>query len=89
MTTAIENLITKSAEAAGQARKFADSALKTVRARVESSNIDGEQFAAHGLAWVSTYASALEQMAGWGARLEEAGNFGQLEKLILQAAMGE
>ena len=89
MSNIIENLIPKSVAAAGQARAFANAALESVRATLADSSIDDEQFAAHGLAWVSTYASALEQMAGWAERLESAGNFGNLEKLILQSAFGE
>ncbi|MCK5546306.1 MAG: acyl-CoA dehydrogenase, partial [Rhodospirillaceae bacterium] len=85
----IENPIPKSVEAAKQARKFAGGALEAVREKVSNSDIDSEQFAAHGLAWVSTYAAALEQMAGWAERLDGAGNFGELEKLILQSAFGE
>lgn len=89
MTVIMDNLITKSVEAAGQAREFASDATAAVAAKVAASTIDDEQFAAHGLAWVATYASALEQLAGWGQRLESAGNLGDLEKLILQAGMGE
>ncbi|MCK5166240.1 MAG: acyl-CoA/acyl-ACP dehydrogenase [Rhodospirillaceae bacterium] len=89
MSNIIENLIPKSVEAAGQARAVANGALESVRATLAGSSIDDEQFAAHGLAWVATYASALEQMAGWAERLESAGNFGELEKLILQSAFGE
>ena len=57
--------------------------------RVDSKLIDNEQFAAHGLSWAATYVEALRQMHGWGGRLQVAGNFGELEQLILQAAYGE
>jgi len=57
--------------------------------RVDSALIDAEQFAAHGLSWAATYVEALRQMRGWADRLQEAGNFGELEQLILQSAYGE
>ena len=57
--------------------------------RVDSALIDAEQFAAHGLSWAATYVEALRQMLGWAGRLQGAGNFGELEQLILQSAYGE
>ena len=57
--------------------------------RVDSKLIDANQFAAHGLSWAATYVEALRQMLGWGQRLDRNGNFGELEKLILQSAYGE
>ncbi len=57
--------------------------------RVDSRLIDSEQFAAHGLSWAATYVEALRQMLGWGERLQAAGNFGEVEQLILQSAYGE
>ena len=85
----IDDVISKATAAAAQARTFSDNALKSVNKIVAGSDIDAQQFAAHGLAWVATYAAALEQMAGWGERLQSAGKLGELEKLILQSAMGE
>jgi len=38
---------------------------------------------------MATYVAALEQMLGWSKRLEAAGQLGDLERLILQAAFGE
>lgn len=58
-------------------------------ARVSAPLIDEHQFAAHGLSWMATYVEGLRQMLGWAERLEAAGNFGELEQLILQAAFGE
>ena len=57
--------------------------------RVDATLIDAEQFAAHGLSWAATYVEALRQMLGWAKRLRGAGNFGELEQLILQSAYGE
>ncbi|MDH5490186.1 MAG: acyl-CoA/acyl-ACP dehydrogenase, partial [Rhodospirillaceae bacterium] len=85
----IDDVISKATAAAAQARTFSDNALKSVNKIVVDSDIDTQQFAAHGLAWVATYAAALEQMAMWGERLQSTGKLGELEKLILQSAMGE
>jgi len=57
--------------------------------RVSSVKIDAEQFVAHGYSWAATYVEALKEMLDWGKRLDEAGNLGELETLILQAAFGE
>jgi len=57
--------------------------------RIDSALLDREQFAAHGLAWLEVYRQALHQMRGWAERLDGEGNFGELERLMLQAAFGE
>ena len=57
--------------------------------RVSGAALEAEQAAAHGLAWMATYAEALKEMAGWARRLEAAGAFGEIEALILQIAFGE
>ncbi len=44
---------------------------------------------AHGLAWFATYVEALRQMARWARELEGQKKFGDIERLILQAAFGE
>ncbi len=57
--------------------------------RVDGARLEREQVAAHGFAWFSTYVQALREILGWAERLEAAGEFGELEALILQAAFGE
>ncbi|MEM6678023.1 MAG: acyl-CoA dehydrogenase family protein, partial [Pseudomonadota bacterium] len=57
--------------------------------RVSGRALDAEQEAAHGLAWLATYAESLVQMADWAARLEAAGRFGEIERLVLQIGAGE
>ena len=56
---------------------------------VDAGLMEREQFAAHGLAWLATYAAALAQMLHWAERLEAAGALRELERLMLQAAFGE
>jgi (2S)-methylsuccinyl-CoA dehydrogenase len=60
-----------------------------VRADVQSAGLDACQHQAHGLAWLATYVEALRQMTGWAARLEADGRLGELEALLLTAAVGE
>jgi (2S)-methylsuccinyl-CoA dehydrogenase len=56
---------------------------------VDAAALDIHQFAAHAFAWMATYGESLRQMLGWARRLETAGQFGELESLILHAAFGE
>jgi (2S)-methylsuccinyl-CoA dehydrogenase len=57
--------------------------------RVSSALLDRHQFAAHALAWLSTYVEALGALDDWAARLEQAGRFGPTEALILRIGFGE
>ncbi|WP_299859198.1 acyl-CoA dehydrogenase family protein [uncultured Roseobacter sp.] len=76
-----------------------DSLLVTATARVKTLVTDGDrvsgaliethQTAAHGLAWIATYAQALRQMQNWAEKLEAEGSFGETEQLIHQIAFGE
>ena len=63
-------------------------AMVTRDGRVDSAALDREQFAAHGYAWIATYGEALREMLGWIRGLQENGEDGELERLILQAAFG-
>ncbi|MCX7355107.1 MAG: acyl-CoA dehydrogenase, partial [Alphaproteobacteria bacterium] len=47
------------------------------------------QYAAHGFAWLSTYAAALRELLAWARRLDETGALGETETLILQIGFGE
>ena len=69
--------------------KSALRALVTEDGRVSGALVDQHQTAAHGLAWLATYAEALRQMQAWADRLNEAGTFGEVEALIHQIAFGE
>ncbi len=60
--------------------------------RIAAAGQDGLnacQFAAHGLAWMATYAEALRQMLAWRDRLDEAGTLSPLETTMTEAAFGE
>ncbi|MEM6658484.1 MAG: acyl-CoA dehydrogenase family protein [Pseudomonadota bacterium] len=57
--------------------------------RVSARLVEENQTAAHGLAWLATYAQALRQMHNWATELESQSKFGEVEALILQITFGE
>jgi len=60
-----------------------------VDGRVNGEALEAEQFAAHGFAWMTTYIEGLRQMLDWARRLDQQGNLGELESLMVQCAYGE
>jgi len=70
-------------------------AIASVRARVtregklDSGLIEAEQHAAHGLAWLATYAEALRQSVAYADRLGTQGRFGETEALLTQIGVAE
>ena len=77
------------AESFGAAAERAVARLVAPGGKVDASLLEREQFAAHGYAWLATYVAALREMLHWAERLEAAGQLGELERLMLQAAYGE
>ncbi len=61
----------------------------TVGGRAVSRVFDREQRATHGLAWLATYVEALRQLATYAERLADAGNFGEVEELLVRIGAGE
>ncbi len=61
----------------------------TVAGKVSAGALEEHQFSAHALAWLATYVESLRQMRAWGARVEAAGQFGEMEALLLQIGFGE
>jgi (2S)-methylsuccinyl-CoA dehydrogenase len=57
--------------------------------RVSNAALEADQFAAHGLAWMATYAESLAQLAAWAERLDAEGRLGETERLMLQIGAGE
>ena len=57
--------------------------------RLSAPALEARQFQAHALAWLATYVEALRQLRAWSSRLTEAGQFGPMERLILQIGFGE
>jgi len=72
-----------------QAARDALSPHVLVNGKIDAAAFESRQFAAHGYAWLEVYVQALTQMLGWAERIQDEGKFGELEKLILQAAYGE
>ncbi len=64
-------------------------ALLVKDGRVSGAALEAHQGAAHGLAWLATYAEALRQMQKWAERLTETGQFSEVEALLHQIAFGE
>ena len=63
--------------------------MVTVAGKVSSQALEDHQYAAHALAWLATYTESLRQMQAWAQRLETAGQFSEMEALLLQIAYGE
>ncbi|MFP1643824.1 acyl-CoA dehydrogenase family protein [Pontitalea aquivivens] len=57
--------------------------------KISGAALEADQFAAHALSWLTTYNHSLTQLRAWAGRLAEAGQFGDMEALILQIGFGE
>ena len=57
--------------------------------RISGKALEADQYAAHGLAWIATYAETLTQTAVWAKALDSEGQFGEMEALLMQIGMGE
>ena len=77
------------AEALLERAKQALRAEVVIDGRVSGAAVEANQTACHGLAWLATYVESLRQMDNWATRLQEAGTFGEIERLILQIGFGE
>ena len=69
--------------------KDAVRAKVTKDGKIASALVDAEQRAAHGLAWLATYAESLREMASYAERLTGLGRYGEIERLITEIAFGE
>jgi (2S)-methylsuccinyl-CoA dehydrogenase len=91
----LPDLLTLTAEAIAPVETVFEAALAAVRAmvmengRVSGTLVEQNQTAAHGLAWLATYVESLRQMQHWAGQLNDEGNFGEVEQLLLQIAFGE
>lgn len=79
--TAVETLLAKA--------KAKVAALVMPGGKINSRLLDEQQHAAHGLAWLATYAATLRELANFATRLEAEGKFGETEQLTVQIAAGE
>ncbi|MDE9451386.1 acyl-CoA/acyl-ACP dehydrogenase [Aliiroseovarius sp. Z3] len=91
----IDNLLTLTADALAPVETVFEDAKSSVRAtvregdRISGAKLEEHQAAAHALSWLATYTESLRQMNAWAGRLNDAGQLGEMEKLILQIAFGE
>lgn len=90
------DLVTLAQEAGLAAKALAADATRRVRAglvgtdgRLSPDRLEAEQHAAHGLAWLSTYAEAIVQLGAYAARLAEQGRLGETETLLVRIGLGE
>ena len=94
-TVLLPDLLALTADAADAVQTLLAQARARVAARVSTGGrisnaaLEADQTAAHGLAWLATYAEALRQLRAWAGRLDEQGAFGETEALILQIGFGE
>ncbi|WP_353471302.1 acyl-CoA/acyl-ACP dehydrogenase [Salipiger sp. H15] len=93
--TVLDDLLELTGAALAPVAQVFEQARASVRALIEEEGrvsgrlIEEHQFAAHGLAWLATYAESLRQMHGWAERLVAEGTFSEVEQLLLQIAFGE
>src|SRR5436305_376638 len=57
--------------------------------RLSAAQIEREQHAVHGLAWLATYAKAIEQLGAYARRRTAEGKFGETEQLLTRIGLGE
>src|SRR5580658_7960191 len=86
-----KTLLDNSAAGLAAAEALLAKARANLAARIgnDAARLDAEQIAAHGLAWMATYVAALRQLRAWAARLDEAGEFAEPQRLILAVGFGE
>jgi (2S)-methylsuccinyl-CoA dehydrogenase len=85
-------LLDAAAEAASILRDRSVEAVSTRVApggKIDADALEREQRAAHGLAWIATYAEALRQIANYAHRMEEESRFGEMEALLAQIGAAE
>ena len=91
----IANLVSQLKATAEAAKTLLERARDAVGAKVDQGGkIDGaalerEQHAAHGLAWIATYAESFRQIADYAQRMADEGRFGKMEALLSQIGTAE
>jgi len=85
-------LLESAAEAANTLRERSRDAVAakvSQGGKIDSAALEREQHAAHGLAWIATYAEALNQIASYARRMTDEGRFGEMEALLAQIGVAE
>ena len=95
MTVILDNLLSMTDTATADVSSLVKTATESLRVmvtvddKISAAAMETHQFAAHSLSWLTTYEQSLKQLTLWANRLNDAGQFGQMEKLILQIGFGE
>ncbi len=91
-----QDLVALTKAAGESAKAFVAEATRRVRARIlgadgriDAGKLEGQQHAAHGLAWLATYAEAVSELGGYAERLREEGRLGETEALLVRIGAGE
>ena len=91
----IVDLLTKTRRAADELSTLFETARQQMRAQIvvdgktSGKLLEENQDAVHGLAWLATYATAMEQMQNWAEKLHSDGEFGEIEQLLHQIGTSE
>ena len=86
------DLLARAREALAAVERHTEAARASVRrlvapaGRLDAALLERHQVAAHGVAWVMTYATALRELLAWAGRLER---LGETEALLLRVGFGE
>jgi (2S)-methylsuccinyl-CoA dehydrogenase len=89
------DVLALSRQAADDAAALVAEATRRVRARVvaegrlSADRLEAEQQAAHGLAWLTTYATSVRELAAYAERMSAEGRFGETEELLTRIGLGE
>ena len=91
----IVDLLTKTRRAADELSTLFETARQQMKAQIvvdgktSGKLLEENQDAVHGLAWLATYATAMQQMQQWAEKLHSAGEFGEIEQLLHQIGTSE
>ncbi|MBP1181322.1 acyl-CoA dehydrogenase family protein [Methylobacterium sp. PvR107] len=91
-----QDLVSLIKSAGASAKALAAEATRRVRTRIlgtdgriDAAKLESQQHAAHGLAWLATYAEAVAELGGYAERLQAEGRFGETEALLVRIGAGE
>jgi (2S)-methylsuccinyl-CoA dehydrogenase len=72
-----------------RAASAAEAFVAAARPAADLARDDAHQHVVHGYAWYATYAATLREVAGWAARLDAAGAFGETEAALARLLVVE
>lgn len=94
-TSSSGSLVEDLSSAAGSLATLIGHATSRVRqavtegGRISAAALEREQHAAHGLAWLATYAEAVRELGAYAERLSAEGRFGETEDLLVRIGAAE